>query len=358
MKRFMARALELAARGRGYTSPNPTVGAVIVKGSDIVGEGYHTKAGAPHAEIEAINSTDSSKLTGATMFVTLEPCSHYGRTPPCTDAILRSGITKVVCAMEDPNPKVAGNGIRILKDNGLDVQVGILEAAAKKLNEAYIKFILTGEPFVTMKIAQTVDGKIALPTGDSKWITGEPARKDVHKLRAFNDAILVGRRTLDKDNPHLTVRYVEGRSPHRFILSAQGKFNAKRNVFIDNQAKTTIITSNAVVWEDEAATPPNCDIWKIGDHGAPIPGKALLNKMGAHSINSLLVEGGRATFSCFLKQSLVDKLIVFIAPRIMGNGINSIEGFSVSEINSAPILKNLTVTKIGEDIKMEGYFNE
>ena len=241
-EKFMREALRIAKNAEGRTSPNPMVGAVIVRDEKIIAEGWHRKAGTPHAEIHALNMAgDLAK--DSTLYVTLEPCSHFGRTPPCANAIVNAGIKKVVIAMTDPNPKVAGRGIEILKNAGIEVEVGILEDQARRLNEVFIKWITTQKPFVTLKTAMSLDGKIAAATGQSQWITSEESRRKVHQLRDINDAIMVGIGTVLADNPSLTTRIDGGKNPIRIIVDSQLRTPINANVIVDGQAKTIIATT-------------------------------------------------------------------------------------------------------------------
>ncbi len=243
-EQYMRLAINLAKKGMGKTSPNPLVGAVVVKNDEIVGKGYHKRSGEPHAETNALKAC-GNKAKNATLYVNLEPCCHHGKTPPCTDIIIKSGIKKLVCAALDPNPQVNGRGISILREGGVEVDLGILEKEAEKLNEVYLKFITTGLPFVMLKVAQTLDGKIATKLGNSKWITQEDSRRFVHSLRASVDAVLVGANTVKRDDPELTVHSAKGENPIRIILDSTGKISKNSKVIKGSKnGKTIIATAN------------------------------------------------------------------------------------------------------------------
>ena len=313
---FMREALRIAENARGRTSPNPLVGAVVVKDGKIIAEGWHRQAGTPHAEVHALNMA-GELASGATLYVTLEPCSHFGRTPPCAEKIIESEIKKVVAAMEDPNPKVAGRGFGMLKSAKIEVEVGILEAEARKLNEVFIKWIKTGFPFVTMKFASSLDGKIATFSGESQWISCFESRKFVHRLRDINDAILVGIGTVLADNPSLTTRLVEGKNPVRIIVDSKARTPLDSKIVTDKSARTIIaVTENA----------PREKIFSLKNLGAEIifagkeriDLKILLKKLGEMEITSILVEGGGKIHFSMLESGLVDKIFAFIAPKIIG----------------------------------------
>ncbi len=351
----MRRALRLAARGR--TSPNPMVGAVIVKDGGIVGEGYHPRAGEPHAEVFAIRHA-GDRACGASMYVTLEPCCHHGRTPPCTQAIIESGIHEVHAAMVDPDPKVAGRGIAELEAAGVEVHYPLLEDKARELNEAYIKHRTTGMPFVILKSAMTLDGRIATRTGDSKWITNERSRAYAHRIRSRVDAILVGGKTARADNPQLTARLGKNvRYPSRVVISKG----------LDLPAELAILRSEG---ECIVACPPcaNADSLRKLEHaGARIltlrmaGGRAsisdLMMQLGKLGHLSVLIEGGGETAASALAEGVVDKVIYFYAPKIVGgrDAVPAVGGVGVDTIEAATKLDRIKLRRFGEDFVVEGY---
>lgn len=316
---YMDLALKLAELGRGFTSPNPMVGAVIVKDKRIVGIGYHKRKGEPHAEVRALE--DAGELAkDATLYVTLEPHSFYGTSPPCTEAIIKARIKRVVIATVDPNPRVNGEGIRILKEAGIEVEVGALEDRAKKLNETYFKWTIEKIPFVYLKLAMTLDGFIADSEGESKWITSQSSREFVHKLRGEVDGIVVGVETVIKDDPELTPRYIfPAKYPVRLILdrNLDIPFHAK---VLKTPPETFIVTTESAPHNKESELRrKGVSIIRFAKENIPI--NDLLKKLGEMSYLSLLVEGGSYTASLFLRENLVDKLLLFYSPKIIGEGL-------------------------------------
>jgi diaminohydroxyphosphoribosylaminopyrimidine deaminase / 5-amino-6-(5-phosphoribosylamino)uracil reductase len=319
---YMLRAIELAESARGQTGTNPLVGAVIVKDGQIIGEGYHHFYGGDHAEVDALKNTRES-AAGAEMFVSLEPCCHHGKTPPCTDAIIAAHIAKVHCAMVDPNPRVGGNGIRILRDAGIEVIVGAHEREAAQLNQAYIKYITTGLPFVTLKVAQTLDGKIADTDGNSKWITSEESRRRVHQLRSQSDAILIGGNTARLDNPQLTSHGVGNKDPLRLVLSRRIHIGDNLRLLTDNIDGKTILVTGQSPGQSEPVRgePSSFEVWHLSsDKQGDVDLVELLRFAGTHQITNLLVEGGADVFSAFIRRNLVDKYLIVTAPKLLGNG--------------------------------------
>lgn len=349
----MRLTINLAKRGRGKTSPNPLVGAVVVKNGQIIGKGYHKKFGEPHAEVNALNSC-GDKAKDAILYVNLEPCCHYGKTPPCTDAIIKSGIRKVVCATLDPNPQVNGKGINLLREGGVKVEVGILEEEAKKLNEAYLKFITTGFPFVILKVAQTLDGKIATKIGDSKWITQEDSRRFVRSLRSWVDAVLVGANTVRRDDPELTIHEVKGENPIRIILDSSGKISSNSKVIKENKnGKTIIATTNQKTKEKFKE---KAEIWTLKkSKDGLVDLTQLLKKAGENQITSLLVEGGSKVFTSFLKEKLVDKIYYFLSPKILGEGFFSFGDLGIKKISDSIILRDCEIKRFKNDLLIIGY---
>lgn len=356
----MRRALDLAKKGIGYTNPNPLVGAVIVKSGRIIGEGYHQFYGGNHAEINAfLNAAED--VNGATMYVTLEPCSHYGKTPPCANTIVEKGIKKVVIALKDPNPLVAGNGIKILKENGIEVVTGILEEESRKLNEIFIKFITTKLSFCIMKTAMTIDGKIATYTSDSKWITGELSRKYVHELRHRVAGIMVGIGTILSDDPLLTTRLegIEGSDPTRIIVDSSCRIPLQAKVLnIESKARTIIATTEKAgldklkALEDKGA---EIIITPLKNDRVDLP--FLMKALGERKIDSVLIEGGSELNYAALEEGIVDKFYGFIAPKIVGGNKakTPVGGKGKATIKDAIFLKDINVARFGDDIMIEGY---
>jgi len=358
---YMKLALQLAKRGLGKTSPNPMVGAVLVKSGRIIATGYHHKAGQAHAEAIALASV-GKKAKGATLYVNLEPCCHMGkRTPPCTKAIIGSGIKRMVAAMKDPNPKVAGRGIRELAGAGIKTITGILGPEAKRLNEAYIKWITTGRPFVTMKVASSLDGKIASAMGESRWISGKKSRALVHQLRNESDAVMVGIGTILKDDPRLTARLAgkKGCDPIRIIVDSRLRIPLESRILhLDSAAKTILVATKQA---------PNDKIREIEKLGAQVlvaEGSnsrvdlaALMDELGRIGITNLLLEGGSELNASMLCDRLVDKVIFFVAPQIIGgqDAKSAVGGQAVRSLSQAFNLSNLQVSRLGKDLFIRGY---
>lgn len=357
---FMREALVQARKGLGRTSPNPSVGSVIVRHGEIIAKGYHRRAGLPHAEVEALNKLDET-ASGTTLYVTLEPCNHYGRTPPCTDLILKSGIARVVVGMEDPNPGVSGGGCGFLRKNGISVTTGVLEAECRRLNEAFTKFITRRRPFVAIKSALTLDGWSATATGHSKWITNDKSRQYVHRLRDQSDAVMVGIGTVLADDPLLTTRLKRGRGkdPLRIIVDAHLKTPLNSKVLNNDSSAETIIAVGPDVTFDSSK-----EFRKKGARILTCPIKAgridlttLMDKLGEMSVVSLLVEGGASIIGSLLRERLVDKFYVFKAPKILGgdDGIPMAAGLGPHKMDQCLLLKNLQVRRFGDDILTMSY---
>ena len=335
----MREALRLAKKGIGKTSPNPAVGAVLYKDGRIIARGWHKGKGKPHAEAEAIERA-GKESKGAILFVTLEPCCHWGATPPCTRKIIEAGIKKVFVGMIDPNPVVKGKGIKELQDAGIEVEIGILEEEVRKINEPYIKFMEKGTPFVALKIASTLDGKIALSTGESRWITCEESRKYVHRLRKIYDAVLVGVGTILKDNPHLNVRLVRGRNPYRIILDTNLRTPENANVLGDK----------CIICTKEKKDFKGAEIWEIKEEKEGfLDLNDVLKKCGEKGILSILVEGGQKVFTSFIRKDLFDVIYLFISPKIMGKGISFCD-FEINALNECKKLRVEKVKKVGDDL--------
>ena len=348
---YIKLTLEIAKKGIGSVSPNPLVGAVLVKDGKIIGAGYHQKYGEAHAEVNAINSASES-VEGATLFVNLEPCSHFGKTPPCVDALLESKIDKVVIGTLDMNPLVCGSGIQKLKENGIEVKVGILENECIELNKFFFKNVTKKTPYVTLKAAITIDGKIADGSYQSKWISSIASRKQVHKLRAEYDSVLIGANTVNKDDPQLSVRLVEGRNPKRIILDPQLKSCIERKIF-HSEKNVLLITS-----VEKKNSPKAKALQELGvkllfartDEQRHFRLKTVLKKIGEENITSILVEGGAKVYNSFIKENLFDEMQIFIAPKLLGNGIQFLSDFGIKEMSKARKLIIHSFEKYDEDL--------
>lgn len=346
---FMKRALRLASKGKGFVNPNPMVGAVLVKDGEVIGEGYHTAFGKPHAEVEALQNASKS-VEGATIYVTLEPCSHYGKTPPCAEALIKAGVKEVVIASLDPNPLVSGRGVALLEKAGIKVIVGVEEAAAKELNKVFFKYIQTKTPYVLLKMAITLDGKIATQTGDSKWVSGEFSRHQVHQLRHQLMGIMVGINTVLKDNPKLDCR-LEGevRQPIKIIIDSLLRTPLDAQLW-ENDAKVIIATTKQ---PDKALTQKyiakGADIIIAGEQRVDL--KLLMQELGNKGIDSILLEGGASLNAAALEAGIVDEIWTFIAPKIVGGIVapTSIGGEGVTLMKDAYELKDMKMEPSGED---------
>lgn len=359
----MTRALELAELGRGLVQPNPLVGAVIVKNKKIIGEGWHRAYGESHAEINAIN-TATENVEGATLYVNLEPCCHFGKTPPCVDAIIKNKFKTVVIGMEDPNEKVSGKGIEKLRAKRIEVRTGVLEKKAKKMNEVFIKFITTQMPFCTLKTAMTLDGKIATHTGDSKWISNEKSRTYVHQLRAYHAAILTGIGTVINDNPQLTVRMYEQegiKQPIRIVVDSTGRIPLNANVLKFDDAKTIIAVSElADAYKINAIKEKGVEVVVTPVKNNKVDLPYLLKLLGKKGIDSLLIEGGsHLNFSLF-EEGLIDKVLTFIAPKIVGgdDAKTPVGGIGFSLIKDSIQLMNIHTVPYGDDLMIEAYVSK
>ncbi|MFE8702016.1 bifunctional diaminohydroxyphosphoribosylaminopyrimidine deaminase/5-amino-6-(5-phosphoribosylamino)uracil reductase RibD [Cytobacillus sp. FJAT-54145] len=350
---YMRLAISLARATIGQTSPNPSVGAVLIKDGRLIGSGAHLKAGTPHAEVHAIQAAGENARDGI-LYVTLEPCSHFGKTPPCADLIIKSGIKKVFVATLDPNPLVAGNGIKKLKEAGIEVHVGLGEDEAKKLNHSFFHFIKTNTPFVTIKAAVSLDGKTAAKTGDSKWITSPESRLDVHQLRHEHDAILVGINTVLNDDPLLTTRRPQGgKNPIRIVLDTHLKTPIHSQLVQDQSAKTIIFTSKDVDSKKvEELTGQGVEI--ISFHTTNIPIKEMLKVLGEKKIMSLLVEGGSEIHASFIEEGAFQQVILYIAPKIIGgrSAIPFVGGEGPELVEYSKKLEFVSFEKVGPDLKL------
>ncbi len=351
-KYYMQKAIELAKKGEGYVSPNPLVGAVIVKDGEIIGSGYHQKYGDFHAEVNAFNSCTQS-AEGAEMYVTLEPCAHYGKQPPCAHAIVEHKIKKVYVGMLDPNPLVAGKGIEILKNAGIEVETGIMEAECKALNPVFLKYITTTLPYVVMKTAMTLDGKIAAKTGDSKWVSCEESRKDVQKLRHRLRGIMVGINTVLTDNPRLNCRLDGGRDPIRIIADSNLKIPLDANVLSDNNCiiATTQTEDNPKFSELKSK---GITVLTLPKRDNKIDLNALMIELGKLKIDGILLEGGGTLNYSALKAGIVDEVISYIAPKMIGgeSAKTPVEGGGEELMSSAFEFTDIKAEAIGNDIKI------
>jgi len=350
---FMKLALDLAIGTLGQTSPNPVVGAVLVKDGQIIGMGAHLKAGEPHAEVHAIEMAGDQAI-GSVLYVTLEPCSHYGKTPPCSDLVIKTGIKKVFVATTDPNPQVAGKGIERMKKAGIEVEVGMLQEEARDLNKVFFYNIQSGLPYVTLKSAASIDGKTATVTGESRWITGEEARLDVHHFRHQHDGIMVGVNTVLKDNPSLTTRLVEGgKNPIRIILDTHLRTPLDAKIITDQKAPTWIITGADVDRKREIQLSElGIEVMKMESQKISI--KEMLAALGKRGITSLFVEGGAEVHGSFLKERAFQQIITYIAPKLIGgkNAPASFGGQGIEQIGDAVSLNIIQVDLIGSDIRI------
>ena len=351
-KKFMKRALELATEYQGKTSPNPIVGAVLVKDGKIIGEGAHQKAGEPHAEVNAVNNA-TEDVTNSTLYVTLEPCSHHGKTPPCTDLIIKSGISEVYVAMQDPNPLVNGSGIQKLLDNGVEVHVGLLEREAMQLNEVFVCNVRHKRAFVAMKAALSLDGKIAASSGDSKWITNEESRTEGHGLRALYDAILVGKNTFLTDNPSLNIRHgIEGcHEPQKIILMDRMNLS-KRQISESNTYITLNENTLYIALPDTSENRANAE--RIGLKQVEFIYFSSFEEFAYHlfqmGIMSVLVEGGSSVYHSFLTDGIVDKLYLFFAPILLGDeGLGWSGSLGVERVSDAIKFREVEVKSLNGD---------
>ncbi|MFY4775918.1 bifunctional diaminohydroxyphosphoribosylaminopyrimidine deaminase/5-amino-6-(5-phosphoribosylamino)uracil reductase RibD [Metabacillus sp. RGM 3146] len=350
---YMRTALEMAAQGRAQTSPNPMVGAVVVKNGKIIGLGAHLKAGGPHAEVHALTMA-GDQAEGAEVYVTLEPCSHYGKTPPCADLLIEKKVSRVIIAVKDPNPLVAGKGIEKLRKAGIKVDIGILEKEALEMNKFFLNYVQTKTPYVTLKSAASLDGKTAAATGESKWITGSGAREDVHRYRESHDGILAGIETVLKDDPSLTCRLPNAkRQPVRIILDTECRIPLKAKVVEDGIAETWVVTGiNADQNKVSALEKKGITVLKLDSEKITV--KGLLALLGEKGITSLFVEGGSTVMGSFVKESAFNQMILYLAPKLIG-GIETLsivggEGIQIMADAKELIFKEVSL--IEKDIKI------
>jgi len=365
-KQYMKMALDLAAKGLGYTSPNPMVGAVIVKDNKVVGKGFHQAAGQAHAEVNAIDDAGTS-AEGATLYVNLEPCNHTGRTPPCTEKILAAGISRVVVAIKDPNPDVRGGGVAYLTGRGVNVTVGVCENEARQLNEIFIKYSKTKRPFAIIKCAATLDGRIATRTGDSRWVTGEASRNFVHQLRHAVDAIMVGIDTVVKDDPSLTTRLSgdlpdKSRDSVRVVLDTRLRIpEAAKLLRLESDSDTLIITGPDVSGDKKTRIEKKgAKVMEAPVKDGMIDLNGLMDNLGALELTSLLIEGGSRVIASVLAAGIADKIIFFYAPKILGgdDGVPICQGPGPELMDQSIPVKDVQVRRFGDDVMIEGYIDK
>lgn len=353
---YMSRALALAARGRRWVSPNPMVGAVLVKDGQVISTGYHKRFGGPHAEVEALKHFDSCP-GHATLYVNLEPCCHQGKTPPCTKRILEAGVRRVVVGVLDPNPLVGGKGVQELRQHGLEVKVGVLEERCRELNRVFFYWMERSLPWVTLKWAQSLDGRIATRYGDSRWISSEQSRRMAHALRAEHDAVLVGASTVRTDDPSLTVRHVKGRNPLKVILASDLNIPLEAKV-LDRApgekpcwvaCSEPLDPKRALALEKRGARLLVCP---RGSHGGVELGY-LLKKMAQEGISSVLVEGGARTITSFLRAGLVQRVVCFVAPMLLGEGIGAVGDLGLEKVSQAVPLLGWKLRRLGRDLVVD-----
>ncbi len=347
---FMRRALALARKGLGLTAPNPAVGCVIVRDGRVVGEGWHKKAGTPHAEVHALAMAGDA-ARGAEVFVTLEPCCHHGKTPPCCDALIAAGVKRVVAGMVDPFLEVAGRGLQTLRQAGIRVEVGLLEEACKELNKGFIKAVTSGRPYLVYKTAMTMDGNIATVTGHSHWVTGETSRKLVHRLRAQCDAVMVGVDTIIADNPQLTVRHVRGRDPLRVIVDSRLRTPESVQVLQGpDVGKTLIATCETDENIHRRYTDQGALVLVCREYDGRVDMDDLLRKLATRGVQSILLEGGSRLAGDLLQHGLIDEYIFFYAPKLVGNGFAPFAISGISSMEEAYKLRVQKVARSGEDL--------
>lgn len=357
----MQRALSLAARGRGRTSPNPMVGAVLSREGEIIGEGHHTHAGGDHAEVAALKAA-GELARGAALYVTLEPCAHSGKTPPCTEAIIRAGIAKVVAATYDPNPLVAGAGMRRLREAGVSVKVGLLQEEAVRLNEAYLKYVQTGQPFVLLKAALSLDGRLATRTGDSRWITGEQARHRVHQMRKEADAVIVGIGTVLRDDPLLTTRLggQDERDPLRVIVDSRGRLPLTAKL-LRSGSRAPLVAVGPQISQGRVRRlrDGGADVMVLpkGEGGLSLPN--LIRELGRRELTLVMIEGGARLVTSAIQTGIVDKVVLMVAPLLIGGkkAPTLLQGEGAEKLTQALRVREVVVERLGEDWLLEGYLS-
>jgi len=351
----MRLALDLARLGEGDVNPNPLVGAVIIKDGRIVGRGWHRRFGGPHAEVFALNEAGDA-ARGATLYVTLEPCCHHGKTPPCTERVIDAGVARVVVAARDPNPIVDGKGIACLRGAAIDVEEGILSDEAFRRNEIFFTFARTGRPFVLVKIAASLDGRIATRHGDSKWISGPASRLEAHRLRRRFASVLVGVSTVVADDPQLSVRHVVGRDPVPIVLDPTGRVPEDARLLALN-LEPIVVTSTMEPDKERRLSERGVRVWRIPLSAGRLDLAHLLRRLAETSIDSVLVEGGGETAASFLEAGLVDKVEIFIAPILIGGreSTPSLGGVGVAQVADAWHVEDVSIARLGDDLRITGY---
>jgi diaminohydroxyphosphoribosylaminopyrimidine deaminase/5-amino-6-(5-phosphoribosylamino)uracil reductase len=347
---WMARALQLAAQGLNTTSPNPRVGCVLVKGDEVVGEGWHVRAGEPHAEVHALRAA-GKQAQGATAYVTLEPCSHHGRTPPCADALIAAGVARVVCAMQDPNPQVAGQGIARLRAAGIEVECGLMETAARELNIGFVSRMTRGTPWVRSKIAASLDGRTALANGVSQWITGAAARQDVQHLRARSCAVLTGIGTVLADDPQLNVRIATERQPLRVVLDSTLRMPSSARML--QGGRVLVFTASNDADKRGALEQHGAEVLLLADMDGRVDMQAVLRELARRGINEVLVEAGRVLNGALLQAGLVDELVLYLAPQLLGDAARGMA--DMGELLRLEQRVNLAwrdVRRVGDDLRI------
>jgi len=354
-EKTMRRALALARRGIGKTAPNPAVGCVIVRDGQVVGTGWHKKAGTPHAEVHALHAA-GERAAGADVYVTLEPCSHYGKTPPCAKALIEARVARVFVGMVDPNPLVAGKGIALLRQAGIEVEAGILEKECRALNRPFLKWIRTRLPYVLLKSAVTLDGKTATASGDSRWVTGDTARREVHRLRGRMDAIMVGVGTVVKDDPQLTCRVPGGKDPLRVIVDSTLRMPLHAAVLsVASAARTVVATIGRDPARIESLTARGAELLVCAELAGQVDLADLFRKLGERGVQSVLLEGGSQLAGAALRAGLIDRCQIYLAPKLVGGAAPGIfAGEGVPLMGDAIRLAEVTVRRVGHDLLVEG----
>jgi diaminohydroxyphosphoribosylaminopyrimidine deaminase/5-amino-6-(5-phosphoribosylamino)uracil reductase len=348
--RWMARALQLAAQGLDTTTPNPRVGCVLVKGDGIVGEGWHRRAGEPHAEVHALRAA-GTEARGATAYVTLEPCSHHGRTPPCADALIAAGVVRVVCAMQDPNPQVAGQGIARLRAAGIAVENGLMEAAARELNIGFVSRMTRGTPWLRSKIAASLDGRTALANGTSQWITGAAARQDVQHWRARSCAVLTGIGTVLADDPQLNVRIDTERQPLRVVLDSTLRMAPAARML--QSGNVLVCTASRDVGKRAALERQGAEVLLLADAAGRVDLAAVLHELARRGINEVLVEAGRELNGALLQAGLVDELLLYLAPQMLGDAARGMADLGeLLRLEQRVELAWRDVRRVGDDLRI------
>jgi diaminohydroxyphosphoribosylaminopyrimidine deaminase / 5-amino-6-(5-phosphoribosylamino)uracil reductase len=360
-RKYMKRAISLARKGKGWVNPNPLVGAVLVKNGRIIGEGFHEYFGGPHAEVKAISDAKDG-AEGSVLYVTLEPCSHHGKTPPCTDLIIKSRIREVFIGMPDPNPLVNGKGIQLLTENGIKVSSGVCESEIRTMNESFIKFITSGKPFCVLKTAMTLDGKIATVSGESRWISGERSRAFTHEMRQQYSAIMAGINTIEKDDPLLnTRRRGKKKDPLKVIIDSSARISLESQVLANEPQLTLVaVTSKADKTKLKEIERLGAQVLVCPSKGEKVDLDYLMGSLGTMGIDSLLLEGGSTLAFSALNAGIVDKVVSFISPKIVGGSLapTPVGGEGIAKLKNAIPLHDISFRRMGGDIMIQGYVNK